>query len=39
MIGDSDRDVEAGKNAGCLKSVKVETNDGEELLEVVKELV
>lgn len=39
MIGDSDRDVEAGKNAGCLKSVKVETNDREELLEVVKELV
>ena len=26
MIGDSDRDVEAGKNAGCLESHKIETN-------------
>ena len=26
MIGDSERDVEAGKNAGCLFSVRVSTN-------------
>ena len=39
MIGDSDRDVEAGVNAGCWKSVKVETNDGEGLVEIVRELL
>ena len=39
MIGDSDRDVEAGKNAGCMKSVRVKTNDGEGLLKAVKELL
>lgn len=39
MIGDSDRDVEAGKNAGCSKSVKVETNEGEGIVKVVKELL
>ena len=36
MIGDSDRDVEAGENAGCRKSVKVETNEGEGLVEAMK---
>lgn len=36
MIGDSDRDVEAGENAGCWKSVKVETNEGEGLVKAVK---
>jgi len=35
MIGDSDRDVEAGKNAGCLKSIKIETNKGLALEDVV----
>jgi len=39
MIGDSDRDVEAGKNAGCSKSVKVETNVGGRLVKAVKELI
>ena len=39
MIGDSDRDVEAGKNAGCSKSVKVETNDGEGLVTMIRELI
>ena len=39
MIGDSDRDVEAGKNAGCSKSLKVETNEGEGIVKVVKELL
>ena len=36
MIGDSDRDVKAGVNAGCKESVMVQTNDGEELLETVR---
>ena len=36
MIGDSDRDVEAGENAGYWKSVKVETSDGEGLVKAVK---
>ena len=31
MIGDSDRDVDAGNNAGCKKSIKIETNKGYEL--------
>lgn len=39
MIGDSDRDVEAGKNAGCMKSVKVEANDGERIVKVLAELI
>ena len=39
MIGDSDRDVEAGVNAGCMKSVKVDTNDGEGLVAVVNESI
>ena len=26
MIGDSERDVEAGKNAGCVDSILIETN-------------
>jgi len=34
MIGDSERDVEAGLNAGCCASLKVETNTNQ-LLEVV----
>ncbi len=38
MIGDSERDVEAGVNAGCLRSIKVETNDGEELLKTVRSI-
>ena len=33
MIGDGDRDVEAGNNAGCQKSIRVDTNDGSSLLE------
>lgn len=38
MIGDSERDVAAGRNAGCLRSIKVETNDGESLKTMAKEL-
>ena len=37
MIGDSDRDVDAGNNAGCKKSIKIETNKGYELYKVIKE--
>ena len=36
MIGDDDRDVQAGLNAGCKGSIKIETNKGKALLESVK---
>ena len=36
MIGDSDRDVEAGKNAGVKKSVKVDENRINGLLDVLR---
>lgn len=39
MIGDSHRDVEAGKNAGVKKSIKVEENKENGLLETVKQLL
>lgn len=39
MIGDSDRDVEAGENAGCLKSCIIETNCENALLEQVKAIL
>lgn len=37
MIGDSDRDVECGKRAGCLKNIKL--YDGYTLLDAVKETI
>lgn len=37
MIGDSERDVEAGNNAGVKKNIKVEENNENELLECLKE--
>ena len=37
MIGDSERDIEAGKNAGVKKSLRTEKN--KTLLEVVKNLL
>lgn len=37
MIGDSDRDVEAGNNAGVKKSIEIECNKENALLNVVKE--
>lgn len=37
MIGDSENDVKAGKNAGCKKSEKTETYNGRELYKVVLE--
>ena len=39
MIGDSHRDVEAGDNAGVKKSIKVEENKTDGLLETIKEIV
>ena len=39
MIGDSHRDVEAGENAGVKKSIKVEENKTDGLLETIKEIV
>ena len=39
MIGDSHRDVEAGENAGVKKSIKVEENKENGLLETIKEIV
>ncbi len=35
MIGDSERDVLAGENAGCKKSVRIETNRPHALLEAL----
>lgn len=39
MIGDSDNDVEAGQNAGCKESIKIEKNKANGLLESVKGLI
>lgn len=39
MIGDSERDVEAGKAAGCKESVKIETNSSQALLNAVKRII
>jgi len=39
MIGDSERDVEAGKNAGCMDSILIETNINGSLLEVCDSII
>lgn len=39
MIGDSHRDVEAGENAGVMKSFKVEENNENGLLNIIKEII
>lgn len=36
MIGDSERDVEAGKNAGIKKSILIETNQAGALIDMMK---
>ena len=36
MIGDDDRDVEAGKNAGVKVSLKIITNEANALLDVIR---
>ena len=38
MIGDDDRDVEAGKNAGVKVSLKIITNEANALLDVIKSI-
>ena len=39
MIGDSERDLQAGKNAGVRESVLIETNKENALLEVIRQLI
>ena len=39
MIGDSDRDVEAGENAGCKDSFKINCNEPNALLNIVKQII
>lgn len=39
MIGDSNRDVEAGRKAGCKESIMIETNKQGGLLEVVEKIL
>lgn len=39
MIGDSDNDVEAGQNAGCKESIKIEKNKANALLESINSIV
>lgn len=39
MIGDSGRDVEAGQNAGCFRSVHIETNAPRALLSTIHEII
>ena len=38
MIGDSERDVEAGRNAGCKESIMVDTNRENELLNAIRHI-
>ena len=39
MIGDSERDVEAGKNAGCKGSIQIDTNKPNALADALKHLL
>lgn len=39
MIGDSDRDLDAGRNAGCKRSIQIKTNSSNALLNVIKEIL
>ena len=39
MIGDSHRDVESGENAGVKKSIKVEENKENGLMNCLREIV
>lgn len=39
MIGDSNRDVEAGQNAGCRRSIQIETNEPGALLSTIHEII
>lgn len=39
MIGDDDRDAQAGQNAGCKKAIKIETNQANVLKSAVEQLI
>lgn len=39
MIGDSERDMEAGKRAGCKRSVPINTNEPNALLNAVRQIL
>ena len=39
MIGDTSRDLEAGRNAGCKDSILIETNKPNALLDAVREII
>lgn len=39
MIGDSDRDLEVGNNAGCKGSIKISTNEPNALLNTIKDIL
>ena len=39
MIGDSDRDVEAGINAGCKSSIKIDSNEDNGLLNAIRTIL
>ena len=39
MIGDSERDIEAGKNAGCKNSIMIEKNRDGALLDTINQLL
>ena len=39
MIGDSTRDVDAGRAAGCKQSFQIETNKANSLLEIIKTIL
>lgn len=39
MIGDSNRDIEAGRNAGVKEAIKIEENNPLSLLDIVKHLI
>jgi histidinol-phosphate phosphatase family protein len=39
MIGDTERDILAGRNAGCKESVMIETNSSNALLLAIKQIL
>ena len=39
MIGDSDRDLKVGQNAGCVESIKIATNEPNALLNTIKKII
>lgn len=39
MIGDRESDVKAGEEAGCKRSILIETNKANALLDTVKQLI